>query len=61
MIDEIILIITNIIIIPLIIINKLPDVLLIPLFMIDITYTLIWVMSIGCAHIMTEGEIWNPK
>lgn len=61
MIDEIVLIIINIIIIPLIIINKLPDVLLIPIFIIDIIYTLIWVMSIGCVHIMTEGEIWNPK
>ena len=61
MMDEIILIIANIIIIPLIIINKLPDVLLIPLFIIDIIYTLVWAMGIGCTHIMTRGEIWNPK
>jgi hypothetical protein len=61
MIDEIVLIITNIILIPLIIINKLPDIILIPLFVIDIIYIPLWIIGIYCAHIMTRGEIWNPK
>ena len=61
MIDEVVIISANIILIPLIVIGRVPDVVLIPLFMIDICYTLIWIFAIGASHVTTGGEIWKQK
>ncbi len=61
MIDEILIIAANIFLIPLIIINKIPKIVLIPIFIIDVIYVLIWMVAIGTTHIMTKGEVWSKK
>ena len=61
MIDEVVIISANIILISLITLGRVPDIILIPLFIVDICYTLIWIFAFGAAHVTTGGEIWKRK